>query len=221
MEQKKTALHALPYWGRLTAAQQALLEAHASLRRYRAGELLHGGSDSCLGQITVLSGGVRAYLLSEEGREITLFSLRRGELCILSASCILSQITFETHMAAMQDTEVLIVHLGAFEQLLSENIHVRCFLYELAAERFSQVMWAMQQILFKGFDRRLAAFLIGEYERSGSTTLRMTHEQIAQGVNSAREVVARMLKRFAADGLVKAERGVLQLTDIAGLRRLL
>ena len=99
----------------------------------------------------------------------------------------------------------------AFDKLMKKNIYVRCFAYELLCERFSSVMWTMQMILFKGYDRRLASFLISEYKNTGLATIQMTHEQIAQYTNSAREVVARMLKRFASDNLVEFKRGRITL----------
>lgn len=214
----ENTLSRLPYWDKLTAEEREQVRAGAFTRRFGKGELIHGGCDSCLGQIFVLAGEVRAYLLSEEGREVTLFMLREGDPCVLSASCVINQITFETHMIAKQDTELLVVSLPVFSRLAEQNIYVRCFVYEMATQRFSSVMWSMQQILFLGFDRRLAAFLVGEYDRTGERELRMTHEQIAEHVNSAREVVARMLKRFATDGLVEVKRGVISLTDIDALR---
>ena len=82
------------------------------------------------------------------------------------------------------------------------------------------VMWAMQQIMFKGLDRRLAEFLLAEAERTGSDTIRMTHEQIAQHISSAREAVARMLKSFLEDGLVDLKRGAITLRDKNRLNRL-
>ena len=82
-------------------------------------------------------------------------------------------------------------------------------------------MWAMQQILFKGLDRRLAEFLLSEAARTGSDTIRMTHEQLAQHISSAREAVARMLKTFSEEGLVELKRGVITLRDKNGLRQML
>ena len=104
--------------------------------------------------------------------------------------------------------------------LKEKNLYVRCFLYELATKRFSDVMWAMQQIMFKGLDRRLAEFLLAEAERTGSDTIRMTHEQIAQHISSAREAVARMLKNFSEDGLVELKRGAITLRDTDRLNHL-
>ena len=168
----------------------------------------------------VLSGEIRTYLLSEEGREVTLFRLYPGELCVLSASCVISQITFDTQMTAGMDTDVLVIPANVIAALKEKNLHVRCFLYELATKRFSDVMWAMQQIMFKGLDQRLAEFLFAEAERTGSDTIRMTHEQIAQHISSAREAVARMLKSFSEDGLVELKRGAITLRDKNRLNRL-
>ena len=211
----------LPYWELLTEKEKKLVSENSYLRRFTSGELVHGGGRDCLGQVTVISGELRNYLLSDEGKEVTLFMLRRGEPCVLSSSCILSQLTFDTQISATEDTELLIVSLGVFQRISEENTDMKLYTYELALERFSQVMETMQRILFLSFDRRLAAFLVDEYERTGSPELRMTHEQIAARISSAREVVARMLKRFSAEGLVESERGMIRLTDIEGLRSLL
>ena len=113
-----------------------------------------------------------------------------------------------------------VIPANIVDALAAQNIHLRCFLYELATKRFSDVMWAMQQILFKGLDRRLAEFLLAEAARTGSDTIRMTHTQIAQHISSAREAVARMLKSFSEDGLVDLKRSAITLRDTDGLHRL-
>ena len=138
----------------------------------------------------------------------------------VSVRSAFSQITFNTQMTAGMDTEVLIIPANVIAVLKEQNLHVRCFLYELATKRFSDVMWVMQQIMFKGLDRRLADFLLAEAERTGSDTIRMTHEQIAQHISSAREAVARMLKGFSEDGLVELKRGAITLRDTDGLNHL-
>lgn len=168
----------------------------------------------------VLKGRVRTYLLSEEGREITLFRLEQGDPCVLSAACVVSQITFDTQMEAEQDCDLLVIPSAVFQRLTEENIYVKCFVYELMTERFSSVMWTMQQILFAKIDQRLAGFLLQEYDRTNDPRIRMTQEQIAQQINSAREVVARMLRRFQSEGLVEPGRGVILLRDVEGLRKI-
>ncbi len=216
----EAAVSRLPFWQLLTEQERDTVQWSAMVRRYEKGALIHDGGSECLGLLLVLSGEIRTYLLSDEGREVTLFRLYPGELCVLSASCVISQITFDTQMTAQQETEVLIIPAGLVAALTEQNLSVRCFLYELATQRFSDVMWAMQQILFKGLDRRLAEFLLSEAARTGSDTIRMTHEQLAQHISSAREAVARMLKTFSEEGLVELKRGVITLRDKDGLRQM-
>lgn len=210
----------LPFWSFLTEREKDMIRRSSSTRHYGKGSFVHSSDKECLGMLFVLSGELRTYLLSEEGREVTLFRLYPGELCVLSASCVISQITFDTQLSAGADTEVLVIPANIVDALAAQNLHLRCFLYELATKRFSDVMWAMQQILFKGLDRRLAEFLLAEAARTGSDTIRMTHTQIAQHISSAREAVARMLKSFSADGLVELKRGAITLRDTDGLHRL-
>lgn len=210
----------LPYYGALSDAEMDVLRRSALLREYPRGGIIHGGGTECLGMSLVLSGLVRAYVLSGEGREVTLFRLYEGESCVLTASCVLSEITFDTFLAAERDTRLLIVPGGAFGELAEGNVNVKLYMYEQAVSRFSDVMWSMQNVLFRRFDSRLAGFLLEEYGSGGSPEIRMTHEQIAQNTSSAREVVARMLKRFASDGLVEMRRGAIRLVDIPALRAL-
>lgn len=210
----------LPFWSFLTEHEKDMIRRSSATRHYGKGAFVHSSDKECLGMLFVLSGELRTYLLSEEGREVTLFRLYPGELCVLSASCVISQITFDTQLSAGSDTAILVVPANIVDALAAQNIHLRCFLYELATKRFSDVMWAMQQILFKGLDRRLAEFLLAEAARTGSDTIRMTHTQIAQHISSAREAVARMLKSFSEDGLVELKRGAITLRDTDGLHRL-
>lgn len=213
-------LNKLPFWTSLTEQEKEILRKSAVIRRYERGSFIHSSDRDCLGMLFIISGEIRTYILSDEGREITLFRLYPNDLCVLSASCVISQISFDTQMTARQDTEVLIIPPNITALLKEQNISVRCFLYEQATERFSEVMWAMQQILFKGLDQRLAAFLVEECERTNSNTVRMTHEQIARNISSAREAVARMLKQFTQDGLVELKRGEIIIKDTDGLKRL-
>ena len=213
-------LNKLPFWTSLTEQEKEILRKSAVIRRYEKGSFIHSSDRDCLGMLFIISGEIRTYILSDEGREITLFRLYPNDLCVLSASCVISQISFDTQMTARQDTEVLIIPPNITALLKEQNISVRCFLYEQATERLSEVMWAMQQILFKGLDQRLAAFLVEECERTNSNTVRMTHEQIARNISSAREAVARMLKQFTQDGLVELKRGEIIIKDTDGLKRL-
>lgn len=211
----------LPYWDKLTGSEQEFTERHAAVRTFLKGEFLKGPDESCFGMVHILSGSVRALMLSEEGREITLFRLHAGDSCVLSASCVLSQLTFETELQATEPTRVLVVNAGAFARLMEQNVEVRCFSYALATERSSAVIWVLQEILFAKFDRRLARYLLSACEKAGGDGITATKEAIARDVNTAREVVSRMLKQFEDDGLIRTDRKTIVLTDKEALRALL
>ena len=216
----ESVLERLPFWKLLTDSEKELVQQNAVIRLYKKGTRVYSSERECLGMLFVMQGEMRTYLLSEEGREVTLFRIYPNDLCVLSASCVISQISFDTQMSAQKDTEVLIIPPNIVLLLKEKNLSVRCFLYELATKRFSDVMWAMQQILFKRLDQRLALFLMQESQRLGTDTIHMTHEQIAQQISSAREAVARMLKQFSEDGLVELKRGAIRLLDQKGLKAL-
>ena len=216
----ESVLERLPFWKLLTDSEKELVRQNAVIRLYKKGTPVYSSERECLGMLFVMQGEMRTYLLSEEGREVTLFRIYPNDLCVLSASCVISQISFDTQMSAQKDTEALIIPPNIVLFLKEKNLSVRCFLYELATKRFSDVMWAMQQILFKRLDQRLALFLLQESQRLGTDTIHMTHEQIAQQISSAREAVARMLKQFSEDGLVELKRGAIRLLDQKGLKAL-
>ncbi len=219
-ERKEQIIQTLPFWDKLNEDEKEHLRKNTRFVKYSKDSHIHSCTGTCVGLVMVVSGGLRAYLLSEEGREVTLFRLGQGQICILAASCVISQLTFDAHIVAEKDTEVLVFGAHAFLQLKETNLHVECFLYKLATERFSEVMWSMQQLLFMGFDRRLALFLVTEAEKTGSLTIELTHDQIARLTGSAREVVTRMLKRFSEDELITLKRGKVVISDMDGLKLL-
>ena len=213
-------LEKLPYWDSLTEDERLRVREEAFVRHYDAGDQLYGPCVDCVGMIQIIRGQARAYILSDEGREVTLFRVEEGDHCVLSASCVLTYISFVSFMTVTRPSDILIVPVALFGQLCEKNVHVRCFAYELAARRFSSVVFVMQQILFARLDRRLASFLLQEYRRTGNPEIRMTQEQLALHVNSVRETVGRMLKRFTEEGMIGIRRGSILLADIGKLEKM-
>lgn len=217
MAQVTDYLEKLPFWGRLTPEEASFAMRNSAFRRAEEGALIYSRDCACVGLVFVISGRLRIYSLSPEGREITLFRLGPGEPCVLSASCVMRRVSFDTHMVAECDSELLVMNAEAFARLTDENVHARCFMFERTAQDFSSVLRTMESILFDSFDSRLAGFLLSEVGRTGSDTVRLTQSAIAEKVNSAREVVARMLSKFASEGLVETGRGCVKVKDKAGL----
>lgn len=211
----------LTFWEKLNDAEKRLLQNNVTPIKYKKGENLHGAGRECLGLMLIRKGELRVYILSEEGRDVTLYRLMEGDACVLSASCILNNITFDVLIDAEKDTEVLLLNVGTFSKLSEENIYVENYMYKNTIDRFSDVMWAMEQILFMSFDKRLAVFLYDEIIRSKSNKIKLTHEQIAKYIGSAREVVSRMLKSFESQGILKLYRGTVEVIDKDKLRKLL
>lgn len=210
----------LPFWQHLNQNEKNILINNASIIEYQSGQLIHHGKNDCVGILIIVSGKLRTYMISNEGKEITLFYLQPHNVCVLSAACILDSIDFEVLVEAKTTCQIIQISSAAFLQLSKQNIYVELFSYKLATERFSDVMWAMQQLLFMSFDQRLAAYLIETSDRTNSLDIKITHEQIAQDLNSAREVVSRMLKHFAKEGYVHLSRGKIHLINKQALASL-
>lgn len=210
MTELRKQLQGLSFWEHLSETEKNNVEATATIREYQRGNLLHATEGDCLGMVFVLEGSVRAFMMSEEGREITLYHIKSGAYDVLTASCILYQITFDTQMVVEEDSRILIIPTTILSGLKMNNIYVRSFIFEVLTERFSDVMWTIQQILFYGLDQRIAAYLINHAENH---EVKATHEQIAREINTAREVVARIIKHFAEDGIVETKRGKIIIID--------
>ncbi len=210
----------LRFWEHLSRSQQHVLTSNATISHHKKGEPIHNADYQCIGMLIIKTGSLRVYILSEDGREITLYRIGSNETCVLSASCVLQSITFDVHIDAVSDCELIQINSAAVSLLMNDNIYVEAYAYKLTAERFSDVMWAMQQILFMSFDKRLAIFLLDESASSHSDDIPLTHEQIAKLMGSAREVVTRMLKYFASEGYVTLSRGTVTLTNKNKLKKL-
>lgn len=210
----------IPFWANLSPEEKAIVSQRAITKRFSKNQLISSNSSACLGVILILSGGIRVSLISDEGREVTLYRAHANEFCVSTAFCVIQQLTFEAIVTAEEDSTVLVIPSSVCARLMDSNIHVRAFIFENSTKRYSQTIWAIQQMLFKRFDQRLASYLISAYEQSGSDEVPKTQEEIARDVNSAREVVARMLKEFAAKNFVEIKRGKIVLKNIEGLKRL-
>ena len=208
-----------PFWDRIPEADREYICQNSYTVTYPKGKNIHDGSE-CSGVIIVRSGSIRLYMMSDEGKEITLYRLHSGDMCMLSASCVLEAITFEVFLDVEEDSECYVISGPAFAAVAKRNPDIKIFALETAVGRFSDVMWGMQQILFMSMDKRLAIFLSDESSRTGSDTIRLTHGQIALYMGSAREVVSRMLKYFANEGIVEVSRGGIRILDKKRLRKL-
>lgn len=207
----------IPIWSKLTPAQQARMEAAVTFRTLPKGTVVHNGSLDCVGLVFLQKGQLRANILSEDGREITLYRLIEQDICLFSASCIMPSIQFEIIISAEKDCEAYILPAPVFKSIMEESVSFANYINELMATRLSEIMWLIEQIMWKSFDKRLARFLLEESALEDSSVLKLTHETIANHLGTAREVVTRMLRYFQSEGYVALTRGAVELKDTDAL----
>ncbi|MBQ2834410.1 MAG: Crp/Fnr family transcriptional regulator [Clostridia bacterium] len=209
--------HCLPIWNKLTADQQEHILSVSEYRRVRAGTILHDGSPECMGLILVSSGQLRAYMLSEEGREVTICRFFERDICLFSASCVMPNMQFDIFISAEKDCELWIIPACLYKNLMNESLPVASYSCDLISHHFSELMWLMEQIMWKKFDERLAKFLLEESALENTPSLTITHDKIANHMGTAREVVTRMLRYFQNEGMVRLTRGSVEITDVKKL----
>ena len=210
----------LPFWDKLTAEQQQRIAGIIESRTVKKGTHIHDSSAECLGLVIVRTGQLRAYILSEDGREITIGRLFDHDISLLSASCVMPDLQFNVMIEAEKDTAFWSIPACMFKNLLEESLAVSNYSRNLISSNFSELMWLMEQIMWKSLDRRLAAFLLEESALEDSPLLKITHEKIASHMGTAREVITRMLRYFQSEGMVKLTRGTIEITDEKKLRTL-
>ena len=210
----------LPFWNKLTKAHQELIAKTIEFRKERKGVCIHDSSAECLGLVAIKSGQLRAYILSEDGREITLSRLFEYDVSLLSASCVMPDIQMNVMIQVEKDTEFWSIPAYIFKSLMEESLAVSNYARNLLGGNFSELMWLTEQIMWKSMDKRLAAFLLEEASLENTNLLKITHEQIANHLGTAREVVTRMLRYFQNEDMVALTRGTIELTDLKKLQEL-
>ena len=209
-----------PIYNKLTEAEQKLLSRVVIEKKAEKGTILHTGMNDCIGLLVIKSGQIRAYITSDEGREITIYRLFEHYICMLSASCVMNSIQFDITISVEKDAEFFVIPVGTFKKLMDQSLVISNYMNQVMGTRLSEAMWLIEQVMWKSFDKRLAHFLMEESVLEDTKVLKITHEKIAAHMGSAREVVTRMLKYFQTEELVKLSRGTIEIVDEERLSRM-
>ena len=202
-----------PIWDKLTQEQQNRIISVTDLHCIKKGTVVHDGSPDCLGMLLIRSGQLRAYLLNDEGREVTICRFFEMDICLFTAACVMPNMQFDIFIEAEKDSEIWVIPACLYKNLMDESLVIANYSHDLITNHFSELMWLMEQIMWKSFDKRLAKFLLEESTVDDTDSLRITHEKIANHMGTAREVVTRMLRYFQSEGMVKLNRGTVDITD--------
>ena len=209
-----------PIWDKLDKEEQERLEQLSVKRSVEKGTLIHNAASDCIGLLLVESGQLRAYMSSDEGKEITLYRLFERDICLFSASCIMRSIQFDISIEAEKETTFWIIPPHIYHEIMEDSATLANYTSQIMATRFSEVMWLVEQVMWKSMDKRLADFLIEESNLEDSSSLKITHERIANHMGTAREVITRMLKYFQREGMVALTRGTIEILDLDKLYNL-
>ena len=202
-----------PVWDRLSADQRRRILDNLVFREIEKGTVIHNGSADCTGLLLVQSGQLRAYILSDEGREITIYRLFDRDICLFSASCMLRSAQFDITIEAEKDTGLWVIPAEVYRSIMEQSAPLSNYTNEVMAARFSEVMWLGEQVMWKSMDKRVAAFLVEEAAIEKTDRLSITHETIANHLGTHREVVTRMLRYLQGEGMVRLSRGTVELLN--------
>ena len=209
-----------PVWDNMTPQQQQAISAGLVSRSVKKGTMLHSGGTDCTGLLLIKAGQLRAFILSREGREVTLYRLFDRDICLFSASCMMRSIQFDVAISAEKDTQLWVIPSDIYRQIMEQSAYVANYTNEIMASRFSEVMWLIEQVMWNSMDKRVAAFLLEEASIEGADRLHITHESIANHLGTHREVITRMLRYLQSEGMVRLARGAVELTDRTKLEAL-
>ena len=208
----------LPFASVATEEELHLMNQSAYITSFSKGEVIHARSQAeCLGLVLVVSGSLCASMMSDEGKQILLYRLGPGEMCVFMAGCVLNFLSYESVVEGEKAGSILVIPTAVTERLM-QNMQVENKMNRLALRRCSQIMGSLERVLFARVDKRLASCLLQEAEQHGGKEVRLTHEQLARDISSARGVVSRMLGKFAAEGLISLHRGMIVIEDEKRLR---
>jgi CRP/FNR family transcriptional regulator len=193
-------------------ALEAML-ARTQLLQLSAGTPMFGEGSPCRQFPLVLEGSIRVAKCSE-GRELQLYRVEPGESCVLTSSCLVGGRDYPATGVVERDARLVVLPKPVFDDLMATHAPFRQYVFALFAERLADMMALVEAVAFHKLDRRVAAALLGR-----GRVVSLTHQQLADELGSVREIVTRVLRSFADQGMIRSSRGAIEVLDAAGLRR--
>ena len=184
------------------------------VRTVPSGTVMFDERNACQAFPLLIEGTIRVSKTAQNGRELQLYRVVPGEACMLSSSCLLGNVPYSARGVAESDLVLVALPQPVFSRLLAEHEPFRTYVFSLFAERVSELMELVEAVAFQRLDRRLATLLLGK-----GRVIRTTHQSLAEELGSVREIVSRLLKSFADQGLVALERERIEILNPQGLRQ--
>lgn len=208
--------NALPFWSALTNSQRENIIAGSRSERFKKDSLIYGGIGD-LGVVIVRRGRLCVYTVSQEGREFVIMRLFGGNICMLGSETVMGRSAHITNISAESEVDLIIINSAVYDEICMMNRRAEFFTRTVINDHMAAIVANVQNMLLVSVERRVANFILEEHERSSSSRIKVTHEQLAKYIGTAREVVSRTLKKLSADGVISAERGVIVIKDLTAL----
>ncbi|MCC3868678.1 Crp/Fnr family transcriptional regulator [Terrisporobacter mayombei] len=204
----------LPFFKKLSEEEKSELILKSSVVKYEKGEIVHSKNSSCTGLLVTISGNFRVFISAPSGRQITLFKLYDRDVCMLSASCAFTNLTYDVNLESQSNSEAIIIDSSLIKKLSSSNFEVMNYILNLTQDKLSEVMYILEQATFFSLDERITNYLLEQSRYTDSCLLYITHENIANELGSSREVISRILKKFEKEGKIEVSRGKVKLINL-------
>jgi len=202
-------LSVFPELEMLEPQAKSLLSQYARIVEAPVGTVGYREGDSCGAYVLRLSGQSRVFKLSQSGREILLYRVGPGETCVITTTCLLGNSNYPASTIVEKDIRDVIIPSAAFNQLMIDSAVFRRYVMKNYGALISDLIVLLDEVAFHTLDARLAKLLLD----TGLTSINRTHQQIADELGTAREVVSRQLKRFEQKGWVSMGRGQVDIQD--------
>ncbi len=191
-----------------------ILDKNAIERSFHAGEEIVRTGQYIKSTVLVLSGRIKIYRQNDEGSEFLIYYLGPGEACAVSLICALQSQTSEITAKALEDTEVLMLPVQLMDELMIKFKSWSHFVIQTYRNRFDEMLTVIDNIAFKNMDERLEFYLKRSKTESGKLILNLTHQEIADDLNSSREVISRLLKKMEQLGKIKLNRNSIEIIHL-------
>lgn len=221
ISKKDEYLTLVPFAQDLSKEGRALLTKGLRVDQYPEGTFVKAESEKLVNLPIVLSGRVRVFKASPSGRTLTLYRLKAQDTCLLAAYCILSDTAYPAEAMVDQASEMILISADVFKALYSTEKAVQEYVVNLGLHRIIKLIMVIEEIAFKRLDKRLAQFLIEKViEKGQASWVKMTHQQIADELGTAREVISRLLNEFESNDYVSLARKQIEIKNLSALQKI-
>jgi CRP/FNR family transcriptional regulator, anaerobic regulatory protein len=206
---KDTDYLKFPFYAAMSEEDKTLLRSKVQIREIGKGQIMMGDNRRCTGIPMVMKGKLRLFRVSEKGREMTLYRIGEGELCILAAVCALGDSEYDFTIEAEKDSELAVMPPDIFKELLYRSDAFRIHVFNALASRLVLSIDTIEMLIFMSIEERLIEYLQRSANAAGE--VKITHEQLAIELGSSREVITRQLQKMAEKGILALKRGKIVL----------